>query len=87
MVNKYDKLMKSIMKYNQITKVLVHRVVSLVLPFNKNGLFWNKNHTDDIILFPSSYFLNIYEERPISPLSLFGYQTLSYLSHDFIWSF
>ncbi len=69
-------------------KVVDPEVVSLVLPLNKNHLFWNKNHTNDITWLPSSYLLKIYEKRPkISPLYLFSYQKCSYLSHDFIQSF
>ncbi len=47
--------------------------------------FGIKNHTDDITRLPPSYFLNIYEKRPMfSPLFLFSFDKFSHLSHDFI---
>ncbi len=44
-----------------------------------------KNHTASHHSTSSYLFLKIYEKRPMfSPLFLFSYHKLSYLSHDFI---
>ncbi len=58
-----------------------------LVPFNKNHLFWNKNHTNDITRHPSSYFLKIFEESPPNSsvkLSEIIYLMISY--EAFSWS-